>query len=178
MKFSLCHLLAFAPALALARPGLPANAIPPRPLADLKTFFHGEPAARPKAARPKVTATVSTAEGVKTDAQVEAFLRAFAAAIQLRDGKRILPRLAADFSMGTMPDGIEAPAMLAQGIDHIAGPTEIVVRSIDAKNGVRTAQIELRYPTQTRSKTMTFTADGKLLSTDLFTVKIESGGHF
>jgi hypothetical protein len=178
MKLLATAALVFVPALVFAVPGEPVDALRPRQLADLKTFFHGEPATPPKAPRPKVTATVSTAEGVKADAQIETFLRALATAIQLRDGKRMLPRLAANFSMGAMPDGIEAPAAFAQGIGRIAGPTEIFVRSIESKNGERTAQIEFRYPNQTRNKTMTFTADGKLLSTDLFTVKIEPRGHF
>ncbi len=166
MKLPAASALIFAPALGLAFPVESVAAFAPAQLADLKTFFHGEPAAPLKAPRPKITATVSTADGVEADA------------IQLRDGKRMLPRLAADFAMGPMPDGLEAPTAFAQGINRIAGPTTIVVCALEKKNGERTAQVEFRYPSQTRRKIMTFTADGKLQSTDLFTVKIESHGHF
>jgi hypothetical protein len=174
MKFLPVVLLLLAPVAAQAIPILPPLAR--LPLADLQTFFHGEPAAPPKARQPKATPNVATAPGVAADRQIEDFLRAFANAIKAREGSPMLPRLADNFSMGEMPEGLKAPAMFVMGIEHISAPTDLVVVSLEKKDATRVAKIEFRYPSQTKTKSLIFDADGKLLTTDLFAVKLQPHG--
>lgn len=172
MRIPAVALLAFAPALLPGAPFL--SAVAPLPLADLKSFFHGEQAAPPKAPRPKATAIVSTAAGVPVDPQIVDFLRAFAVAIQAREGKQMLPRLAEGLDLGNLPHGLNAADLFVLGIDRMAGPTSLVIVAVEKKDTTRVAKVELHYPNQTKAKTLNFAADGKLLSTDLFAVKTQT----
>lgn len=174
MKIPPCLLLLLAPAL-LSAASLPL--VPQLPLADLKSFFHGEPAMPPKSPAPKVTATVSTADGVAVDKPVEDFLRALAAAIKARDGQRMLPRLSDQFEIPNLPEGLKAPAMFAQGIDRTPGPTALVVLSVESREKLRVAKVEFHYAAIAKTKTFSFDADGKLLTSDLFAVKLQTQGE-
>ena len=147
-----------------------------RQTADLKTFFHGEPVAPPKAPPPKVTAGVSTAEGVAPDQQVEGFFRAFAAAVKTREGAPMRARLSEKFTMADAPEGHPPADFFIMGIERMAGPEAIVIQSVETKGTVRTVKAEIRYEAKTTVKTFRFDAEGKLLASDLFTLKrVEHG---
>ena len=161
------------PALLLLLPvAVPAAAPSARFTADLKSFIHGETVApATKAPPPRVTAAVSTAAGVPVDAPVEDFFRALAGALKAREGVRMLPRLAEQFAMADVPEGHQASEFFVMGVNQVPGPTEIVIRSVEAKGVARLAKVEFRYPNATKVKTFKFDAAGKLLGSDLFTLK-------
>src|SRR3954468_23422718 len=153
--------------LLLAMPALvpAANAASvPRHVADLKTFFHGEPSAPPKAPPPKVTATVSTADGVAPDQQVEEFFRAFAAAVKARDGAPIRGRLSEKFTIADAPEGHPPADFFVMGVERMPGPEAIVIQSVVTKGELRTVKAEIRYEAKTTVKTFRFDAAGKLLA--------------
>jgi hypothetical protein len=148
-----------------------------RTIADLRSFIHGEsvePAK--KAPPPNVTAVVSTAAGVTPDKQVEDFLRAFAEALKAREGSRMLPRLSEKYTMADLPEGHKASEFFVMGVNKTPGPTELVVQSVVSKGTIRIAKVEFHFPTNVKMKTFKFDADGKLLASDLFTLKrVHSG---
>lgn len=160
------------PALLLVPAALPAAAPSARFTADLKSFIHGETVApATKAPPPRVTAVVSTAAGVAVDGQVEDFLRALADALKAREGARMLPRLADQFTMADLPEGHKASEFFVMGVNQVPGPSEMVVQSVGARGASRLAKVELRYPASVKVKTFKFDAAGKLLGSDLFTLK-------
>ncbi|MEO8383908.1 MAG: hypothetical protein ABI583_01600 [Betaproteobacteria bacterium] len=157
-------------------------AIAPSPAAgmrnvDLRSFFHGDPPAPPKAPPPKQLATVSTAPGVVADAQIESFMRAFAEAIKLREGKPLLARLSDKYAIDDLPEDRKAVELFLQAIDTIPGATEITIKSVERKNDMRNAKVEFRYNTDNiKLKTFRFDAAGKLLWSDLFMLKRQAHG--
>ncbi len=146
-------------------------------VADLRSFFHGDPPPVPKAPPPKQLAVVSTAQGVATDVQIESFLRGFADAIKARDGKALLPRLSEKYTIDNLPSGMKAGDFFLQAIEQITGPNEIVITSLESKHNIRTAKIEFRYSAdKIKSRTFQFDAAGKLLWSDLFTLQSQRAG--
>jgi hypothetical protein len=140
-------------------------------LADWKTFLHGEPAPFVKSPPPKQLALVSTAPNAAADAQVEDFMRAFAAALMARDASGVLPRLSERYAVEGAPDEMKPAELMAQAIGKMRGPTEIVVQSVATVGAERIAKVELRYGTETsKLRTFRFDAKGRLLSSDLFTL--------
>lgn len=154
-----------------------ASLAPARQTADLKSFFHGEPVAPPKAPPPKVTATVATAEGVTPDQQVEDFFRAFAAAVKAREGAPMVARLADKYTIADLPEGGKAADFFVMGVERTPGPEAITIQSIELKGAVRTVKAEIRYSTKVAVKTFRFDAAGRLLASDLFTLKRAEHGH-
>ncbi len=143
--------------------------------ADLKSFFHGEPEP-PKAPPPKTTADVSTADGIAPDKQIEDFFRAFADAVKAREGNRMRPRLSDKYQIADLPEGHQAPDFFVQAVDRTPGPEAIIIRSIEPKGSARVAKVEMHYPDKVKVKTFKFDAEGKLLASDLFTLKrVEHG---
>src|SRR3954463_2486981 len=118
--------------IAVTIPAVLASAAA-RQTADLKTFFHGEPAAPPKAPPPKVTATVSSADGAAADKQVEDFFRAFAAAVKARDGTPMRARLSEKFAMADAPEGHPPADFFVMGVERTPGPEAIVIQSVETK---------------------------------------------
>ncbi len=144
-------------------------------LADLRSFFHGEAPPQPKALPPKRVATVSTAAGVAVDAQIESFLRGFADALMAREAKPLLTRLSSKYSVDNLPSGKQASAVFAQAIEQLPGPTDIVVKSIDRTGDVRSAKVEMRFGADNvKTKLLRFDADGRLLWSDLFALKVQT----
>lgn len=178
MKLANSITLFFASVLGLV-PITASSAIYSAPLqvADLRSFFHGDPPPQPKAPAPKQLAVVSTAPGTTTDAQIENFLRALADAIKARDGKALLPRLSEKYVIDDLPGDRKASVFLLQAIEQIAGPSEIVITSIESKNNMRTAKIDFRYgPEKIKSKIFQFDSAGKLLWSDLFKLQAQRAG--
>ena len=144
---------------------------------DLRSFFHGEPAPIPKAPPPKQLAVVSTASGVAVDAQIETFMRAFAAALMAREGKPMLPMLAEKYTIDDIPSGFDPRRLFLQAVDRTPGPTDIVIKSIVVQESTRTAHVEMRYnPEKIAQKNFRFDADGKLLWTDLIRLQVQGWG--
>lgn len=148
-----------------------------RQVADLKTFFHGAPAAAPKAPPPAVTAVVTTAAGVTADKQVENFFRTFAAAIKARDGAPMRALLAEKYTIADLPEDAKPADFFVMGVEQAPGPEAITIQSIETKGAVRTVKAEIRYPAKTVVKTFRFDAAGHLLASDLFKLKREMQGH-
>ncbi len=142
--------------------------------ADLRSFFHGEPAAPPKAPPPKQLAVVSSAAGVAADPQIESFFRSLADALKARDSKPALARLSERFSIDDLPDGFKPARLFAQAVETTAGPTEIVIKAVEKQNNIRSAKVELRYEAgKTKEKVFRFDAAGLLLWTDWFQIKVQ-----
>lgn len=159
-----------APALAaLTFPDVAGEA--PIRLADWKSFIHGDPPPFVKAPPPKQLAVVSNAADVQPDPQIESFMRTLASAVMARDGSMMLPRLSERYAIEGMPDDAKASDFMAQAIGKMPGPTQIVIRSVEASGGVRTARAEFHYvPEKVTVKTFRFDGNGKLLSSDLFSL--------
>ena len=144
---------------------------------DLRSFFHGDPPPPPKAPPPRQLAIVSTAAGVLPDTEIEGFMRAFAAAIHARDSRPMLSRLSEKYAIDDLPADKKAGDMFSQAIDTIPGATMIVIKSVERKIDMRTAQIEFRYTADNvKVKTFRFDAAGKLLWSDLFVLKRQQHG--
>ncbi len=147
---------------------------------DLRSFFHGDPPAPPKAPPPKQLATVTSAPGIVADAQIESFMRAFAEAIKAREGKPLLARLSDKYAIDDLPEGRKAGDLLLQAVDTIPGATEIIIKSIERKNDmrdIREAKVEFRYNADNiKLKTFRFDAAGKLLWSDMFVLKRQAVG--
>lgn len=145
---------------------------------DWKSLLHGEPAAPPKAPPPKQLAQVSTAAGAPRDAEVEAFLRAFADALKARDGQPMVARLSDEYAIDALPEGTKAPALFVQAVERIPGPAEIVIQAIERTGATRVVTTEFRYGTApAKSKTFRFDAAGRLAWSDLFNVSVQRHGQ-
>lgn len=146
-------------------------------LADLRSFFHGDPPPVPKAPPPKQLAVVSRAPGLEPDPQIDNFLRAVADALKARDGKSLQSRLSDKYAIDNLPVGLKAPDYFAQAIDALPSPTEIIVKLEEKQKGKRRVQVELRYGGESiKLKTFRFDDAGKLLWTDWFQVQVQGYG--
>ncbi len=172
--------------LVLAFFALSAQALRPLPVyatslpiqvADLRSFFHGEPPPVPKAPPPRQLAVITFAPGVVPDAQIEAFFRAMAEAIKAREGKPMLSRLSDQYNVDDLPSGRKAGEFFVQAMERIAGPAAIAVQSIETNGPVRNARVELRYADSPgKSKLFRFDAAGRLLWSDLFRLQVQQAG--
>ena len=144
---------------------------------DLRSFLHGEAPPPPKAPPPKQVAIVSTQPGTAPDMQIERFIRDFANAIMARDGKPMLTQLAEKYGIDDLPADKKPGDLFVQAIERIPGATEIVIRSIERNNDIRTARIEFRYGADNiKVKTFRFDVSGKLLWSDLFVLQRQRSG--
>ena len=138
---------------------------PPALLADLKSFFHGEPPP------PATLAIVSSLPGMTADPQVESFMRTLANALMARDGEMVVPRLSKQYAIDGMPDDAKASDFMIQAVAKLPGPTQIVIRSVEVRGGVKIAKADFHYgPDKVSPKTFRFDASGNLLSCDLFSL--------
>ena len=94
-----------------------------------------------------------------------------------RDGRPMLARLSAQYRIDGVPEDQKASDFFMQAIERIPSPTEIIIKSINAKNGTRTAHVEMRYGADlVRQKTFHFDAQTKLLASDLFRLAARAHG--
>src|SRR5947209_3877485 len=118
---------------------------------DWRSWLHGDPPVQPKAAPPKTIARVSVAAD-PSDPRIEAFLRALAQAIKDRDARAVRPLLSRRYAIYDLPDGADPASVFDQAVGQMPGPVEIVLTSIEAREGIRIAHVEFRYaerpPTQ------------------------------
>jgi hypothetical protein len=123
-----------------------------------------------KSAAPAKLAEVSFAPGVK-DKNVGSFFRSFAEALKTHDGKPLLPRLAAGYTIEGLPPEWEIRESFVKAIGMIAGPDEIVVTAIKQDKDLKVVTTEFRFATRVASKVFTFDAQDKLLNTDFIAMK-------
>jgi len=143
-------------------------------LADITDWFaalHGAAPRGTKAPPPPTLAVVSTAPGVPADPQVESFLKALAAAVKARDGALLAPRLSTRYAVDGLPPGAKPADAMAQALEQMRGPEQIVVESVAHADGLRTVKARFRYGASPDSiKTLVLDANGDLLASDLFHV--------
>ena len=145
--------------------------------ADWRSWLHGDPPAPPKAPPPKQLAEVTAATESARDAQVEGFLRALADAIKARDGKPMLARLSDKYAIDGLPDRSKAAEVFVQAVESIPGPTHFTVQSVERHAAGVTAKVELRYASAPpKPKTFRFDTGGRLIASDLFSIKVHSHG--
>jgi len=160
---ALLCLLAFAPAVALAF--------------DWRSLLHGKVEMPPKAPPPKHLVEVTSAPGAPRDADVEGFMRALAAALKAREGAPMFARLSDKYTIDALPVGSAAPELFVTAVERIPAPTEIVIQGIERSGGARVAATEFRYGTApAKVKTFRFDAEGRLISSDLFSIKVKRDG--
>ena len=169
--FSIAALLSILPVSVEAAP--PSRLM----LADLRSFFHGDPTPPPKAPPPKQLATVSNAPGVPNDPQIDAFLRSLASAIKARDAAPMLPQLSAQYAIDDLPADRKSGEFFQQAVERIPGPVEIVIVSIEKRDATRTAKTEFHYGDgNIKPKTFRFDAAARLVWSDLFALKTQRVG--
>lgn len=173
---SLLLFLAMNLAVALPPPLEPEVQTAPVQLAltSLKEFFHGKPAAPKKALPPKQRAVIAWDSGMARDAGVDAFLNAFADALMARDANALEALVSKQYKVEGLPDGVAPLSVLRQAIEQMPGPTRMQVQSVTATNTEKVARVEIRYePGEPKLRTIRLDGHGKLLGSDLFSVKIQ-----
>jgi hypothetical protein len=140
--------------------------------ADLKTWLHGAPPAPSPGPPDGKAAVVSFAPNVADDKQIFDFLKAFAEAMRLHDGKALKPMLADAYAIDGLPDEDNPVDFFMQAMVIVKAPDEIVVTGIEHDGEKRAAKLEFRSTERgTKQRTFKFDANGKLLSADFFTLK-------
>ena len=176
--FSCSLLFATFAALPAAAGALQNVATAPIQLADLRSFFHGDQAP-PKAPPPKQLATLSTAPGIASDARVERFLRSLADALKAREGKPMLAQLSDKYTIEDLPPYRKPADLFLQAIEQIAGPSEMIITSLETRADVRIAKVEFHYGPEkgkVKMKTFQFDSESRLLSSDLFKLQVTQVG--
>lgn len=140
--------------------------------ADLKSWLHGTPP-KPSPGPPDAkAAAVSFAPNVADDKQILEFLKAFAEAMRVHDGKSLKPLLADAYTIEGVPDEHNPVDFFMQAMVIVKAPDEIVVTGLDRSGETRIAKLEFRSAERgTKERTFKFDANGKLLSADFFTLK-------
>ena len=179
-------------ALVFAQSIQPANAsaavLAPRPLGAIAPFtvlaglldflksLHGTPPARPPLKPEAKAAAVAFASDVKVDVQILDFLQALAEAIRAHDGKPMLPRLSAKYTIDDLPEGRDPIEFFLLAIGQVKGADEIVAVSIEREGDLRIARAEFRSADNpAKRRVFKFDAAGKLLWSDFFLLKRQHG---
>lgn len=140
--------------------------------ADLKSWLHGaspKPSPGPPDAK---AAVVSFAPNVAEDKQILDFLKAFAEAMRIHDGKTLQPLLAGAYAIEGLPDEHDPVDLFLQAMVIVKAPDELVVTGIERAAEKRVARIDFRSTERgTKQRSFKFDADGKLLSADFFALK-------
>jgi hypothetical protein len=140
--------------------------------ADLKTWLHGAPPAPSPGPPDAKAAVVSFAPNVADDKQILDFLKAFAEAMRVHDGKSLKPMLADAYTIDGLPDEHNPVDFFMQAMVIVKAPDEIVVTGIERDGERRAAKLEFRSTERgTKQRTFKFDANGKLLSADFFALK-------
>jgi hypothetical protein len=140
--------------------------------ADLKTWLHGAPPAPSPGPPDAKAASVSFAPSVSADKQVLEFLKAFAEAMRVHDGKTLKPMLADAYAIDGLPEEHSPVDFFMQAMVKVKAPEEIVVTGIEREGETRIAKMEWRSTERgTKERSFKFDANGKLLSADFFTLK-------
>lgn len=119
---------------------------------------------------PAKLAEVSFAPGV-ADKNIESFFRGLAEALKTRDGKPLLPRLAAGYTIEGLPPEWEIRPSFVKAIGMVPGPDEMVITSIKREGDIKLVAAEFHFPTRVTTKTFKFDAEDKLLGTDFIAMR-------
>jgi hypothetical protein len=139
---------------------------------DLKSWLHGSPPAPSPGPPDAKAAVVSFAPNVADDKQILDFLKAFAEAMRVHDGKSLKPMLADSYAIEGLPDENKSVDFFMQAMVIVKAPDEIVVTVIERDGEKRVAKVEFRSTEGgTKQRTFKFDTNGKLLSADFFTLK-------
>jgi hypothetical protein len=140
--------------------------------ADLKSWLHGTPPSPSPGPPDARAAVVSFAPNVAADKQIFDFLKAFAEAMRVHDGKLLKPMLADAYAIEGVPDEHNPVDFFMQAMVIVKAPDEIVVTGIERDGEKRVAKMEFRSTERgMKERTFKFDANGKLLSADFFTLK-------
>jgi hypothetical protein len=140
--------------------------------ADLKTWLHGAPPVPTPGPPDAKAAAVSFASTATADQQVLDFMKAFAEAMRIHDGKSLKPLLSEAYSIEGLPEERSAADFFMQAMVKVKAPDEMVVTSIAREGETRLAKVEFRSAERApKERTFKFDANGKLLSADFFTLK-------
>ncbi len=162
MKILQVGLLVLAPIIAtpalLAQHGAPPAG----------QMMHGGGAPDPA---PPVLAPVTYAAGVQEDKQVTAFMSGFAQALFTRDGKPMVPRLAASYVIEGWPADKNMHDAFVQALTMIPMPAKIHVTAIEPEGDGKVVKTELTFATRVTKRVFHFDAAGKLVNTDFISMK-------
>ncbi len=140
--------------------------------ADLKSWLHGAPPAPSPGPPDAKAAAVSFAPNVTEDKQIIDFLKAFAEAMRVHDGKTLKPMLADAYAIEGLPEEHNPVDFFMQAMVKVRAPDEIVVTGIERAGETRVAKMEFRSTERgTKERTFKFDANGKLLGADFFALK-------
>jgi hypothetical protein len=140
--------------------------------ADLKSWLHGTPPSPSPGPPDARAAVVSFAPNVAADKQIFDFLKAFAEAMRVHDGKLLKPMLADAYAIEGVPDEHNPVDFFMQAMVIVKAPDEIVVTGIERDGEKRVAKMEFRSTERgMKERTFKFDANGKLLSADFFALK-------
>src|SRR4051794_19534511 len=98
--------------------------------ADLRTWLHGTPPAPSPGPPDAKAAAVSFAPNVAGDTQILEFLKAFAEALRVHDGKALKPYLAEAYAIEGLPEEHNPVDFFMQAMVVVKAPDEIVVTAI------------------------------------------------
>jgi hypothetical protein len=139
---------------------------------DLKTWLHGAPPLPTPGPPDAKAAAVSFAPGVTPDKSILDFMKAFAEAMRIHDGKSLKPLLSDAYSIDGLPEEHNAADFFMQAMVKVKAPDEMVVTALEREGETRLAKLEFRSTEHgTKERTFKFDANGKLLSADFFTLK-------
>ena len=140
--------------------------------ADLKTWLHGAPPASTSGPPDPKAAAVSFAANVTPDQQIFDFMKAFAEAMRIHDGKLLKPLLSDAYSIDGVPEEHNAIDFFMQAMVKVKAPDEMIIIGLERAGETRVAKMEFRSVERgTKERTFKFDAEGKLLSSDFFTLK-------
>jgi hypothetical protein len=140
--------------------------------ADLKTWLHGAPPVPTPGPPDAKAAAVSFVANVTPDKQILDFMKAFAEAMRIHDGKSLKPLLSEAYSVDGAPEGHSAADFFMQAMVKVKAPDEIVIIGVERQAETRVAKLEFRSDERgTKERTFKFDANGKLLSADFFSLK-------
>jgi hypothetical protein len=140
--------------------------------ADLKNWLHGTPPPPSPGPPDAKAAVVSFAPKVPDDKQIFDFLKAFAEAMRLHDGKSMKPMLADAYAIEGLADEHNPVDFFMQAMVIVRAPDEMVVTGIERDGEKRVAKVDFRSTERgTKQRTFQFDPKGKLLSADFFTLK-------
>src|SRR6266404_6516695 len=140
--------------------------------ADLKTWLHGAPRAPTPGPPDAKAAAVSFAANVAPDKQILDFMKAFAEALRIHDGKSLKPLLSEIYSIDGVPEEHSSVDFFMQAMVKVKAPDEIVITGIEREGETRLTKMEFRSTERgTKERTFKFDPNGKLMSADFFTLK-------
>lgn len=174
--WSLCVALSATNAMAETAPSTAA----PTPtfitvgIDALKEFLHGKPATAKKALPPKRRAVIVWEASTPKDTGIDGFLNAFADALMARDATALEPLISKQYRVEGLPKEVEPRSVLRQAIEQLPGPAQILVQSVSTAGTEKIALTDiLDARGETKQRRFRFDAFGKLISTDLFSIRVD-----